>query len=251
MIDLSTSSCRFEIRVNDVPVINLNLKNQTSTMFPINYAILQNGRQEISIKVLPILGQANLNKDAALKYDIKLFDTGNDFKFQKQFGNYKTPAVDQNPKLPSIVHNDFFTAEVPYKITAWQSSKKLENNDTTKSALIKAYEEVIKMLIDKRYNDFKEKISKREYIIATTMYLSKTESEARINNIIRDLQKGFQIQPLPKESIMLLYAYGKTAALKKFNGESALYAYNKQTGEELMIDITFHLASRDQKFEII
>ena len=39
MIDFSASACLFEIRINDYPVIQMNIEGRVSSMIPINYAL--------------------------------------------------------------------------------------------------------------------------------------------------------------------------------------------------------------------
>ncbi len=39
MLEFTAISCMFEIRVNDNPVLTMNLSGQASSGFPINYAI--------------------------------------------------------------------------------------------------------------------------------------------------------------------------------------------------------------------
>lgn len=80
-IDFSAAACMFEIRVNDYPVLTLNIEGQVAINIPINFAILDKGKQTISAVVLPILGETILNPNAALhftsqkeKQHLKLFN---------------------------------------------------------------------------------------------------------------------------------------------------------------------------------
>ena len=251
MIDFSASACTFEIRVNDVPVAGLSVEGQAATAIPVNYAILQSGKQEISAKVLPLLGNVALDQKAELKFDFKLFDIDNDFVFKKQFGEYRFPSVDKAQKLPVLTYNSFFQAEVPYRLNAWQNGENLKDMKHLREKLREAYED-IKNLIDKgQYKLFKERIKIREHNMAVSMYLSQGESESRVEELIADFQSGFKVMPVPEEAVLQQYAYGKVAALKKSNGESALYLKNPKTKEELMIDIAFYIPKGKSEFEVI
>lgn len=59
--------------------------------------------------------------------------------------------------------------------------------------------------------------------MATSMYLSNYDSNARINSLIDDAKNGFNIMPFPKDTILRFYGYGKLATFKKLNGELALF----------------------------
>jgi hypothetical protein len=48
-----------------------------------------------------------------------------------------------------------------------------------------------------------------------------------------------------------VYADGRAAALKKLNGEPALYLVNEKTKEELMIDLMFYVPEGKTEFEVI
>lgn len=59
MLDFSASACLFEIRINDYPVIHMNIPGQIATSIPINYAILNSGIQNILVTILQLLKKIN------------------------------------------------------------------------------------------------------------------------------------------------------------------------------------------------
>lgn len=61
MIDFSASACLFEIRINDYPVIHMNVEGQAASIVPINYAILKSGIQTVSVAILPNIGDPELH----------------------------------------------------------------------------------------------------------------------------------------------------------------------------------------------
>ncbi len=251
MIDYSASACMFEIRVNDYPVITMNIEGQIATMTPINFAILKSGLQSLSVKILPILGTLKLDPDADLKFNIKLFDVANDFVFKNQFEEYQSEKIGRTKKLPILSHVSSFTAEVPYKSEAWQKGTNLKDIKDLLPKLKKAYVEIGILINNKKYEAFKEKIAKREKYMSNSMYLSKQESDKRVNMLIKDFDSGFKVMPLSNEVILQIYSNSKVAAIKKPNGESALYLYNKETKEELMLDLTFYIPEGKTEFEVI
>lgn len=250
MLDFSASACMFEIRVNDYPVLILNVEGQVASMLPINNAILESGEQVISANVMPLLGQQELDPNAELKFDVKLFDVANDFVFQKQFNEYKSKPVNEN-KIPVLNHRSAFIAEVPYKQNAWQDGQKITDSKKKRSELEAAYSQISDLIRSKNYDKFKRQLANREQNIAKSMYLSEKESKSRMDDLINDFENGFKIMPLPHDVVMHIYGYGKVAALKKLNGESALYLYSEKTQENLMLDISFYIPKEKNTFEII
>lgn len=250
MIDFSASACMFEILINDYPVISMNVEGQVSTNLPINYSILESGEQVISHKIMPLLGETLIHEKAELKYDIKLFDVSSDFVFKEQFAEYKSEPI-EDKKIPVITYNKKFTAKVPYKLEAWQNGALLKNDDKHKEKLYFAYNEIINLINKGDYNSFQKKITAREHNMTTSMYLDKSESEARVGELVDDFKNGFNTIPVDKNSVFHIYGFGKVAMLKKLNGESGLSLINEKTGEELMLDISFYIPQGSEKFEVI
>ncbi|MCJ7932858.1 MAG: hypothetical protein MUW56_04310 [Chryseobacterium sp.] len=250
VIDFSASACMFEIRINDYPVIHMNAANQVSTMIPINYAILEKGKQTITASVLPVAGQTELDKQAELKFNIKLFDVTNNFVFDKQFGDYQSKPV-QDKKIPVIRYDSSFEAEVPYKLDAWQDGTNLKEVKDCREKLDLAYNRIIRLIQNGKYEEYKKLIARRENNMAQSMYLSDQESEGRFKELLNEFVGGMKIQPVPDDAAMILYADNRTAVLKRLNGDAALYLVDPKTQEELMLDITFYIPKGKTEFEII
>ena len=251
MIDFSASACMFEIRVNDYPVITMNIEGQVSTNIPINFAILSKGEQKITSTILPNIGTSKLHDKASLSFNIRLFDVANEFVFQKQFGEYQSEPIDKKKVIPVVKHASAFLADVPYKLNAWQKSKNLKDVENIATKLSKVYLDISKLINTGDYDGFSKIIAKREENMATSMYLNNSEAKSRVSELINDFKSGFKVMPIPKNSIMQFYGNGKVTGLKKLNGESALYLFNEKTSEELMLDITFHIPEGKTEFEVI
>lgn len=250
-IDFSASACMFEIRVNDYPVITMNVEGQVATSIPVNFAILEKGTQSISVIVMPMVGETKLHQKAELKFDIKLFDVVNDFVFKKQIGEYKMQPIDSKKVVPIINYASSFIADVPYKLDAWQKGTNLKDVKDVNEKLIKAYQNISNLINKGDYNAFSKAIEKREYNMTTSMYLSSAESKARVAELVSDFKNGFKVMPISGKSLVHKYGNGKVAAMKKLNGESALYLFSKETKEELMLDITFYIPEGKTEFEVI
>ena len=141
--------------------------------------------------------------------------------------------------------------DVNYSLTKWNDGENLNDVDDFKEKLITAYNGLADLLKDEKYSEFVEKIRIREKNMATSMYLSSSESNARINSLIEDAKNGFIVMPFPQDTILRFYGYGKLATFKKLNGEPAFYLYNKETQEELMIDQMFYIPKGKTELEII
>jgi len=253
MIDFSASACMFEIRVNDTPLITMNIEGQAATKIPINQAISKSGKQEITIKMLPLLGKSSLSSVAQLNCTIQLYEVFNNyFTFNKQLEGYESPKIDEEKVVPLLINTTTFDAKIPYQLRDhWKSGQDLNNIDDLDLKLRKAYLLLGKIINEDKYDLFSKKMANREFNMATSMYLSDKASKSRLNGLITDFKNGFNVMSLSENAIVILSAYGKKAALKKPNGEPALSFINKVSKEELMLDVEFYLPEGSDQFEII
>lgn len=251
-VDFSAAFCQFEIRVNDVLVFTLNLEGQTSTSFPINSGILQSGKQQITIKVLPIAGQTVLHPNAKFSYNIKVFDAANNLHFKKQLpGEYTVEKVDPAKKKSFLTHTAIFNAEVPYTVIAYQTAKDLGSVAGLKDKLRGAYQQLADLIVKGDLEQIKKLIANRESIAAVTMYLSKEESDDRLTGILGNLKSGYKLEPIPANVILKIFGNGKLATLVRPDGLPALIFKNEKDNEELALEFTFYIPVGKTDLEII
>lgn len=251
IIDFSASACLFEIKVNDYPVINMEVKNQISTMIPINFAILESGKQYIEVTISPLSDSKNIDLSAELKFNLKLFNAKDDFIFQNQFGEYHSQISEEDRIAAISKYKSDFEAEVPYNLQSWQKGIVLKDDILMEKKLKEAYSHLTSLIKNKKFDDYLNSIAKRENNMAISMYLSASESLRRRKQLLKDFETGFEIMSLPDDAQIAFYGQGKVAMLKKPNGESALYLVNIETEEELMLDVAFYVPEGKTDFEII
>jgi hypothetical protein len=251
-IDFSVAACNFEILINDIPVLTMEVEGQIATNVPVNYAIYKSGEQFVKAIIKPLSGQESLHPEASLRFNIRLYDVANnEFKHIKDFPETAVQKVEENQKIPILKTSTEFKAEIPYSLTKWTDGENLEDVENFKEKIIIAYDKLANLLKEEKYSEFAEKIKVREKNMATSMYLSNSESNARINGLLEDAKNGFKVMPFPKDTILRFYGYGKLATFKKLNGEPAFYLYNPETKEELMIDQMFYFPKGKTELEII
>ena len=251
IIDFSVFNCFIDIRVNDVSVFCLNMKEQTGTTIPINNVILESGVQRVTYNILPLLGETELQENADFKASVCLYDANRErIEKVEKLNSYRIPKSSNGIPIPFYKHEDVFKAEVPYKLDAWQNSIKLGDIPDLRWMVDKAYKDISSLFEFGRYNDFGSLINERENNIATCMYLSEIEKTRRINSLIDILQNGFKIVPVSYNDIMLTHGYEKLVTLKKPDSSSALLLRNPQ-GEEINIELNFHLKQGNNELSII
>ncbi|WP_010520519.1 hypothetical protein [Aquimarina agarivorans] len=251
MVNFSASACLFEIRINDQPVLTMNVEGQVSTSIPVNYTISSSGKQEVTIKILPLSGTSELSKKASLNYSIKYYDTTVGFNLIDTFDGFESAPVNDE-KLPLIVGGSFFEAEIPYSLRDyWKNGKDIVDVKNYILEIRKAYKEIANLIVTSRYDILKQKMENREYNMATSMYLSAKDSQNRINRMINDFKNGYNQLIFDEKSLPVISAYGKKISLKRLNGDPVLSFGSIEEQEQIMLDIEFYWSKETKQFEII
>ncbi len=252
MIHFDAAACLFEIRVNDQPVLTMNLSGQASSKIPINYTISNSGKQEVTVTLLPLIGASKLSEKAYLNYHVELFESYNGFKLIDQFDGFESKPIEQKQALQVIKGNSFFEAEITYSlVNLWTKGENIEDIEDYSIKIKAAYQDIANLILGGKYEQFKQKMKNREYNMATSMYLSDKDSQNRINRMIEEFKNGYNHLLFDDLAIPVISAYGKKVALKSSNGEPALSFGNKEQQEQIMLDIEFYYSKETNQFEII
>jgi hypothetical protein len=249
-IEFSAAACLVEIRVNDIAVLHMELSGQASSLVPVNFAITGTGSQLLSARILPLVGETAIDKNAKLSYTLKLFEITNGFDLKETLLNYTFPEIQPDRKVPVVQKIQQFNAEVPYNIIAWQNGQDISKIDDAQLRLTRAYNKLAATIKAGDYSAFRKAIENREHIMRTTMYLNERQAASRVNNLVKDFESGFIVEDLPADVIIQYYANGKMAALKRPNGDHALSAVNEVAEEQVLLDLCFYLPYNKTEFEI-
>ncbi|KAA1245318.1 hypothetical protein [Aquimarina sp. RZ0] len=253
IIKFSAVECRFEIRVNDHPVLTMNVENgQISSQIPINHAISESGMTEISVSIVPVIGSTQFSNDTKFEYTCNLYTIESGFKFVEAYERYQSPKVHDNQPLSFFANTQNLDVTVNYKLnTLWEQGNDLKDIEDFEIKLRSAYIEIANTIKNKQFKVFEDRIKNREQNIATSMYLSSVDSNARIRGLIQDFENGFDIVNLAEDSIIIYAADGKKASLKRPTGEPALSFEKAEPKEFLMLDLEFYFNKDTGRLEII
>jgi len=252
VIDFNAVNSLIDIRINDVSVLCLNIDGQISTIIPVNNAILESGKQLVSYNLLPLVGENALRDTVNFSASVCLYDAGGDLIEKKEeMTKFTMPENKTGIPLPKYEGEIFFYADVPYKLDAWQNSRDLSKVDNLRTLVDSTYKRIEEIINNAQYDQFANMIRKREDNIATCMYLSDKEKNERITELIEMMETGFKIVPVSEKDIMIIYGHDKLVSLKKPDGRSSLLLKNKDTGDELNLEIQFHLQQGNNELAVI
>lgn len=249
-LDFSALLCKFEIKVNDIEVLSMNVDGQTATEIPINAAIFGSGLQKIEVKGYPLNGTKKNNAEAYIRYKVVEYEVGTgEFIFSRNFEKYQTPAVKEGE--PFIYHTSTFMAEVPYELRSWNNLRNIRNLKTDIApALTKAYQRIIKKAKEGDYKPLIDAIKIVEDRNSKTMYLSEQDTKQRIKSILDDINDGFTIIDLPESRLLSYGGNGKLVRFVRTDGNSALALESDKTNEQIVLDFWFSLPNESEEFKV-
>ena len=251
VIDFNAVKCLIDIRVNDVSVLCMNVDGQISTLIPVNHAILELGKQQISYSILPLHGDSTLNASVRFSLSVWLYEENGDL-IEKKEEIHQFVLPDNITGIPIHVYKGegFFYANVPYKLNAWQNSRNLSEVENLKVLVNSIYGKIKDIINNAHFDQLVNLLQKREDNLAICMYFSEKEKRDRINELIEIINTGYQIVPVKDEDNLVMYGYDKLVVLRKPNGSSSLLLQNKE-GDDLNLDFQFHLEQGENELTII
>jgi len=250
-ISISASTCFFDVQINNVSLLSMNVKGQLPITVPINYLILESGLQELSVKIMPTLGDAIIDEDANFSLILQLFDSENVFQCIENVEKYEIDKDKLKMGLPVIEHKIRFKAEMPYKLSAWQNSIDLKTISNVREQIETFYNKIDSLIATKQYDAFIELMSERERNMAISMYLTDGESKSRMDGLIQDFEDGFKLMSLSMDDFLIYYANDRVVKIVKKDLDSAIRFFSKETGEEMALDMLFHIKQDSKELSII
>ncbi|MGO3183412.1 MAG: hypothetical protein ACTIJ9_11325 [Aequorivita sp.] len=249
VVDFNKSICNFEILINDIPAFKSMDGGSLASHYPINQFILESGSQNISIRVLPLLGETLLQKDSYLKIKVHSFDSETqDYENLDEVYQYETPSYEKQ-EYPAILITDSFNAKVPFNLEGWKNSVVLENISEIEKQAATFYKKLHQLAqkdTESLFNLFSEKFTE----VDEALYL-KADNKKEWQSLLNQLsQEDFVLQPFPQSIKTNLYGFGKVVETTSLIGNSILYYKNKE-GDEFSLPVLIHKKSKDSDFEII
>ncbi|WP_165750285.1 hypothetical protein [Cellulophaga sp. Z1A5H] len=197
-----TTLYAYEIRVNDIPVAT-NFSTMGGTIwYPINKAILQSGKQSLSISIYPRYTDNKTQKD--------YFEGPDDYDFwlditqtawidgsreePKMVLEYEMPRKDDRgkeidfSKLTSRHDELTFTAKVPYTLTGWSESKVFDKKDSVaiEQRVTAFYQKYRQLMVDKEALQLQKMKLNQGYETSQYSYLDKDKLFKDRKEYVRD-----------------------------------------------------------------
>ncbi len=249
-VKFSSTSCNFEIRINDIPLFTYQETGMISTQYPINHLILISGEQKLSCRVWPQADQDSLSIHSKLTTTILLQDATDDTKEPVEIFNSGTPEFSKT--TPLFEQESIFNAEVPYTLPGWYKSSKIKEKDSLEKEVISFFKSVHSILKRKDYDTYRKIYDQKLLELDIALYSSSKETVQEWNELIRYLEaSGMEIAPFPNEYLLQFCGDQKVVSLIQPDFEPVLFLENKAEKTQYKIPLFLHKPRRFKSLEVI
>lgn len=274
------TNLNYEITVNDLPVAKKFDSNSGTLLFPINYAILKSGIQQLEIKIYPSYKDKQtpnplFTKNPRLNFQIEktAWDKNGNLEDPKVVLNYELPNYkldnkgdyDNNKPIDysrqNIIINDFsFSANVPYELKGWSESEDLSkmNQEVLREKVLNFCEDLINNYKDENFDYVKTKYLKADLEWYQSEYL-KPDVINEYQNAMNANKGKFKNSFFPLGKYKLpIQGNNKIISIERNDIENKgksffLYEITDEEGDKELIslDLYLHIPKGSRELEII
>ncbi|MFH6937198.1 hypothetical protein [Flavobacterium sp. FlaQc-30] len=217
---LHSNNCSYVVTLDDMPIYeDYDEGSMKSLSIPINNFILESGKHELKILILPTINENyHLNNLLSSDYTLNIKINRTENKKETIVFNKKLSNDEQNKTFKQNIIP--FEAEVPYRLTGWSNSIDLTKQDreSLEKEVVNFYKEIMDDYKNKKTESIEKKYYNRQFENAQSLYSYKKEdSDKLISEINKDVNKE---QDLKLENYKLVfYGNGKVVGLIRTDGE--------------------------------
>lgn len=229
LVAFRSAICNYEIYINNLPAYIHLEGGSVSSQIPINQLLFESGKQEIKIRIFPLDGEVSFSKDSFIEVKVFSYDSSTaNYENTIESFNFKIEDLN-NLKIPIVHKNDYFIAEVPYKLKTIDSFDEIKDK---KPEIISFYKEIFTLFknqeVQKIYNLLKFRFDE----IDEATYSKESDNMAGLTKMMSRLKEGeFELVDFPVNPILIIYENKRVCNLLRENKEPLLFLKNKSNSE--------------------
>ncbi|PDS24371.1 hypothetical protein B0A78_07015 [Flavobacterium columnare NBRC 100251 = ATCC 23463] len=246
-IKVKSSGVNFDIRINDLPIFRFfGESGGTNIEYPINTGILETGEQILTIKILPIKGKKMIAPENTFTLEINKKSDAWTFDNKREIILIIPKMEVPKEGIPYWEFKTKFNAEVPYQLSGWKNSKKLDQLPNIDKTIKDAYNKIKEAIEQKNNTNFALLTKRKTLEEAISLY---EKQEKSLNGFQEEKET---ILPFTK-CIIKFYGDGRLVRLEDEDGESCLKGETKENGKSVIYNypILFHIPQNSNDLEII
>lgn len=252
LVDFSSSICNFEIYINDMPAFMHHNGGSIASHYPINHFILESGKQQIKLKVLPLKGETDLREDASLKIKVHFYDSAtNNYDALTEVFKFETPDLSKRI-LPKMELEAKFIAEVPYEILGWKESIVLQDVVAIKDSTLSFYNQIHQYMKLEDVDNLSRLMKTRFNEMDTSMYIRGADNKMELSDLFQNIKsEELVLEDFPKYPKFIIYGEGRVINIVREDNNPIIHYVNKETNEEFNLPLFIHKKANDFEFEMI
>lgn len=235
--------CLFELRVNDILMTELTYAtNIGEALITINPTIFKSGKQTVEVHLSPIKGEDVISNAKPFRLEIGYYDFAEEVDESEErtwHTVYTLPEIEiPENGLPHIVMKGEFEANVPYQYTYWDDCVDLRTIPNIEDKIIKEYEYVRKLIVQKDLERLKEYFMPSYQEFAITIYQTKEDIESSWKNTSKLIKKYSTSELQSIDDYRIVYSSnGRSVSLRsnKYGGfpSALVFVREVNNGAEL------------------
>lgn len=251
LVEFNSSIVNFEIFINDIPAFIHHSGGAIFSHVPINHFILESGKQNIKINILPLKGNTNLKEDGFVKIKVFCYDssTTNYENTIEAFRFEKVDFSEDNLPIKNLIKE--FNADVNYKIEGWKNSTLLKDN-LNKEEIKKYFKGLHTAFKEKNIENIFHEMKNKFNEVDMAIYLGNVDNKTELSQLFANLESGRLIlEDFPTSTQIELFGNNRICTLTRIKDVPIIYYKNKETNEEFSFPIFLHKKLDNNSFEII
>ncbi len=240
LVEFNSSIVNFEIFINDMPAFIHNSGGAIFSQVPINHFILESGKQNIKMNILPLKGSTNLKEDGSVKIRVFCYDSSTT-NYENTIEAFKFEKLDfsqNNFPIKNLIDN--FNAEVNYTIEGWENSDSFKDY-LSKDEIVNYFKALHLDFKEKNIDSIFNKMTKKFEEIDIAMYLDNVDNKKELSQLLSDLENGkFILEEFPSSYKIELFGYDRICTLTNTENLPIIYYTNKETNEEFSFPVFLH-----------
>jgi len=231
-INFKIQCCRFEFRINDIPIFIEHEGRSLFAEIPINQ-LLREGKNNFTAMIRPEQNKIELTDELLFEFGVtvgKISPEGVDVLELFNINVRELYALDDITKY-GIIHTIEFELSHNNYIPNWNNNSSIHVNEIEIKKIFKFYNDFYNIILDKNINAIRNILSDSARHISMAFYLNPEEKLESMVEAYKEIlnDSDFKLQPLQvKRQFIQLYSYGKLIELLNDKNHSVIYFLNKE-----------------------
>jgi len=229
-ISTTFSGCKYEVRVNDVPIISDKNGLQVNVSQSVNQWV-RNGENKLYVHISPVPGSSAEKMEANVTILLEPLE-GNP-TLETTVLKWHFDGKENKPQhntVEEITNRQGFHLSLPFPTWKWFTSDIINNDENTRNDLLREYQKIHNAVASRNVEDILPDFSERFAELATSSFKSADVLNKAYGLLSAAKNQQLELLPIyPDDSPLVVFGDGHLAKLTYWNG-TPLIGFNFKDG---------------------